>query len=71
MFYCHSCVQSKQPQKPHKADEERHLAPLQLIQSNLCDMNGVFTNGGKTYLMTLIDDTTRFCYIYCFLRIKC
>jgi hypothetical protein len=25
---CHSCVQSKQPQKPHKVAEERHLAPL-------------------------------------------
>jgi hypothetical protein len=25
---CHSCVQSKQPQKPHKAAKERHLAPL-------------------------------------------
>ena len=24
---CHSCVQAKQPRKPHKAVEERHLAP--------------------------------------------
>jgi hypothetical protein len=32
---CHSCVQSKQPQKSHKAAEERHLAPLRLIHSNL------------------------------------
>jgi len=34
---CHSCVQSKQPRKPHKAVEERHLAPLELIHSDLCD----------------------------------
>jgi transposase InsO family protein len=27
-------------------------------------MNGVLTKGGKRYFMTLIDDTTRFCYIY-------
>jgi hypothetical protein len=61
---CHSCVQSKQPRKPHKAAEERHLAPLELIHSDLCEMNGVLTKGGKRYFMTLIDDATRFCYVY-------
>jgi hypothetical protein len=34
---CHSCVQSKQPRKTHKAAEERHLAPLELIHSDLCE----------------------------------
>jgi hypothetical protein len=61
---CHSCVQSKQPGKPHKASEERHLAPLELIHSNLCEMNGVLTKGGKRYFMTLIDDPSRFFYVY-------
>src|SRR3954454_12948300 len=61
---CHSCVQSKQPRKPHKAAEERNLAPLELIYSNLCEMNGVLTKGGKRYFMTLIDDATRFFYVY-------
>jgi transposase InsO family protein len=27
-------------------------------------MNGVLTKGEKRYFMTLIDDTTRFCYVY-------
>jgi hypothetical protein len=27
-------------------------------------MNGVLTEGGKRYFMTLIDDATRFCYVY-------
>jgi len=27
-------------------------------------MNGVLTKGGKKYFMTLIDDSTRFCYVY-------
>jgi hypothetical protein len=27
-------------------------------------MNGVLTKGGKKYFMTLIDDATRFCYVY-------
>nr|ABG22485.1 retrotransposon protein, putative, Ty1-copia subclass [Oryza sativa Japonica Group] len=61
---CHSCVQSKQPRKPHKAAEERNLAPLELLHSDLCEMNGVLTKGGKRYFMMLIDDATRFCYLY-------
>nr|AAP53009.2 retrotransposon protein, putative, Ty1-copia subclass [Oryza sativa Japonica Group] len=61
---CHSCVQSKQPRKPHKAAKERNLAPLELLHSDLCEMNGVFTKGGKRYFMTLIDDATRFCSVY-------
>ena len=27
-------------------------------------MNGELTKGGKRYFMTLIDDCTRFCYVY-------
>nr|AAV44166.1 putative polyprotein [Oryza sativa Japonica Group] len=61
---CHTCVQSKQPRKPHKASEARNLAPLELVYSDLCEMNGVLTKGGKKYFMTLIDDCTRFCYVY-------
>jgi hypothetical protein len=61
---CHVCVESKQPRKPHKVAEARDLAPLELIHSNLCEMNGELTKGGKRYFMTLIDDCTRFCYIY-------
>src|SRR6266540_7441340 len=61
---CHSCVQSKQPRKPHTAAEERNLAPLELIHSDLCEMNGVLIKGGKRYFMMLIDDSTRFCYVY-------
>jgi hypothetical protein len=42
---CQSCVQSKQPQKPHKATEERHLTPLELIHSDIFEINGVLTKG--------------------------
>ena len=61
---CHACVQAKQPRKPHKPAKERHLAPLELIHSDLCEMNSVLTKGGKKYFKTLIDDSTRFCYVY-------
>jgi hypothetical protein len=57
-------VESKQPHKPHKVTEARDLAPLELIHFDLCEMNGELTKGGKRYFMTLIDDCTRFYYIY-------
>ena len=50
--------------KPHKTAEERNLAPLELVHLDLCEMNGVLTKGEKRYFMTLIDDATRFCYVY-------
>jgi hypothetical protein len=40
------------------------LAPLDLIHSDLCELNGLLTRGDKRYFMTFIDDATRFCYIY-------
>jgi transposase InsO family protein len=46
------------------AAEVRNFAPLELVHSDLCEMNGVLTKGGKKYFMALIDDCTRFCYIY-------
>ena len=54
------CVQAKQPRKSHTTAEARDLAPLELIHSDLCEMNGVLTKGGKKYFMTLIDDSTRY-----------
>ena len=57
-------MQSKQPRKPHKAAEARNLAPLELIHSDLCEMNGELTKGGRRYFMTFIDDYTIFFYMY-------
>jgi hypothetical protein len=37
---CQACVEAKQPRKPHFAVDERNLTILELIQSNLCEMNG-------------------------------
>jgi transposase InsO family protein len=42
----------------------RHLAPLELIYSDICEMNGVSIEDGKGYFMTMIDDVSRYCYVY-------
>jgi hypothetical protein len=65
-----SCVcASNQPCKPHKAAESRKLAPLNLIHSDLCELNGILTKCGKQYFIIFIDDSTRLCYVY-FLKSK-
>ena len=48
---CQSCVQAKQSRKPFKGlEEKRDLTPLDLIHSDLCEMNRLLTRGGKRYL---------------------
>ena len=37
---------------------------LELVQSDLCEMNGELTKGDKRYFIYFIDDCTRFCYVY-------
>jgi hypothetical protein len=61
---CQACVQEKQPRKPHKVVDKRPMTLLELIHNDLCEMNGVLTKRGKIYFMTLIDDATRYCYVF-------
>jgi hypothetical protein len=49
--------------------EERHLSPLELIHSDICEMNGVLTEDGQRYFMTMIDDISIYCYTY-LLKVK-
>jgi hypothetical protein len=61
---CHACVQAKQPRKPFKSMEDKILAPLDLIHSDLCEMNGILMRVTKKYFTTFIDDATRYCQLY-------
>jgi hypothetical protein len=40
------------------------LAPLELVHFDICEMNGVLTEGGKRYFITVIDDASTYCYTY-------
>jgi transposase InsO family protein len=57
-------MRSRQPRKPGKVAKARNLAPLDLIHSDLCEMNKILNKGGKRYFINFIDDSTRFCYVY-------
>jgi hypothetical protein len=61
---CHACVQAKQPHKHFKSVEEKSLSPLDLIHSDLCEMNGILTRAAKKYFISFIDDATRYCQLY-------
>ena len=58
---CHACVQAKQPRKPFKRVEDQSLAPLDLIHSDMCEINGILTRAAKKYFITFIVDATRYC----------
>jgi hypothetical protein len=45
------------------------LAPLELIHSDIYEINDVLTEGGQRYFMTMIDDVYRYCYV-CLLKTK-
>ena len=60
---CEICVKSKLTRTSFQSIE-RSSEPLELIHSDICDMKFIQTRGGKKYFLTLIDDCTRYCYVY-------
>jgi hypothetical protein len=37
---------------------------LELVHSDVCELNGILTRGGKRYFITFIDDFFRYTYVY-------
>ena len=60
---CEICVESKLARTSFQSIE-RSSEPLELIHSDICDLKFIQTRGGKKYFLTLIDDCTRYCYVY-------
>ena len=60
---CEICVESKLARLPFHSIE-RIIEPLDLIHTDICDLKFVQTRGGKKYFITLIDDCTKYCYVY-------
>ncbi|CAM8990027.1 unnamed protein product [Rhodiola kirilowii] len=60
---CRLCMLTKITRQPfHKVERESNI--LDLIHSDLCDFHASPSLGNKKYVVTYIDDCSRFCYVY-------
>ncbi|KAJ9535808.1 hypothetical protein OSB04_un001040 [Centaurea solstitialis] len=60
---CETCVKSKFTKKPFPS-VKRNTSYLELIHSDIYELNGILTHGGKRYFITFCDDFSRFLYVY-------
>ncbi|GKC48509.1 zinc finger, CCHC-type containing protein [Tanacetum coccineum] len=63
MEKCNTCMLTKITRQPFK-DIKRNSILLELIHSDLCDFHATPSIGNKKYVVTFIDDASRFCYVY-------
>ncbi|KAJ9557005.1 hypothetical protein OSB04_011619 [Centaurea solstitialis] len=54
---------SKFTKKPFPS-VKRNTSLLELIHSDICELNGILTRGGRRYFITFCDDSTRYLYVY-------
>ena len=60
---CEICIQAKMTKKPFPKNE-RTTETLELVHSDICELNGHLTKGGNKYFITFIDDHSRFTHVY-------
>ena len=60
---CEFCSMTKITKQPH-IKVERNTELLELINSDICEFEGILTHGGKRYFITFIDDYFKYCYVY-------
>jgi len=60
---CKICMITKITRQPFPSIQRSSNIP-DLVYSDICEMNGQLTMGGKTYFITFMDDYSRFCYVY-------
>jgi hypothetical protein len=60
---CEICIESKIRKKPFPSTN-RDSQLLELIHSDVCELNGILIRDGKRYFITFIDDFSRYTYVY-------
>lgn len=65
---CEYCNQAKITRTSHKS-VSRNSEPFELIHSDLCEFDGVWTRNDKRYFITFIDDFSDYAFVY-LVRIK-
>ena len=59
---CEICIESKIRKKSFSSTN-RDSQLLELVHSDICELNGILTRCGKRYFITFIDDFSRYTYI--------
>jgi hypothetical protein len=63
---CEICIQAKMTKKSFpKVNRNSQL--LELVHSDICELNGILTRGGNRYFITFINDCSRYIYIYIYI----
>src|SRR3954469_11490242 len=57
------CAKSKIMRKPFPS-VSRETELLELVHTDICEVNGLLTRCGRRYFITFIDDCCRYCYVY-------
>jgi len=63
-FFCENCVAGKITRQPFPKHNHRRSKPLELIHSDICGPITPSSLGGGKYILTFIDDCTRFLWTY-------
>ncbi|KAJ9557953.1 hypothetical protein OSB04_012567 [Centaurea solstitialis] len=61
---CKTCMLTKITRQPFAKNINRDTEVLELVHSDLCDFHSTPSLGNKKYVVTFIDDATRYCYVY-------
>jgi transposase InsO family protein len=60
---CEICIQAKMTKKPFPTIHINSQI-LELIHSDICELNGILTRGGRMYFFTFINNFSRYTYVY-------
>jgi hypothetical protein len=60
---CEFCSQAKITKKSHKS-VIRESNPIDLIHSDICELDGTMTRNNKRYFITFIDDCSDYTFVY-------
>ena len=60
---CDFCSQAKITKQSHKS-VLRESEPLNLIHSDICELDSTLTRNGKRYFITFIDDCSDYTFVY-------
>ena len=66
---CETCSQANITKRPHKS-VVRNSKLLELIHSDLCEFEGILTRGGNRYIITFIDDFSKYITFFFGWKIK-